>query len=1124
MIMQGVKEDGLYQIDVHERERIFLAGDVAPKSRAEILSRGHARMGHRNLLQINKYIKNKQIKCDTFPKDVTEQEIKALPLCDSCQRSKFTKRRMRGRVERATPAKGAAMVTDMKGPIRMTGMKNQSYYQGFQDVHSKYLSARCFAHKSDAVKNLTEVIEEPLYRGKLEHYHSDGAPELMSKEIVGLLKPRGTKMTFSAPYKSTDNGMIERSHRTIFEMAHAMLLFACLSVSFWCEAVFHAVYLFNRLPTNTAEGYMPPITAAFGTEVDLTYEHIFGCTCYALIPPQTREKGFVDKANKCLYLGHRENGSPGYTLYHIAANKIIFSSDVAFDETDLFDGSREGQAEPLGLDIDTVSRSPKDFQWMVGMAYRDDNQMFITTRVVAQQGFVVAYRAIVVNNQRGAEEPRPLHVADAERLVLLYTSLNNVYIDLGSTEGLYAVSREDDEGGVEIAGPAVGRPLSGREDPVEPDGVSVGGAPVRATPSVGESSITPVRRIPATDGRDTPTGAATRDGEPSASTRAPPGQHSEKRQRTQRTPLNVGVLGDVERSFHFSEQEHDFEVNLSDPTFTRSDDVLLYDDIFETANPDDWLEAGREEANSIILANDVFESAELPKGVKPLDTKWVFRRKKNPDHSWRYKGRLVVKGFLQRWGVDYFDTFAPTAKWISLRIFLTLCACLGMFTRQLDVKTAFLYADLDEEVYIKLPAGIRDRRNPFGLSEEALSRCRGPYLRLKKSLYGLKQAPRNWFKLLRDFLLGEGFTNLHSEACLFVKYVGPVMILAIVFVDDILVACKDQSLLEAVVRQFAARFNIKDSGEVNLYLSINIKMNRREHKVELDQLDYIMAMWKRFGGVESRSVRSPLQENWRIHPDDEIAGESDSDRQYAMRFPYRELVGSLLFIMICTRGDLSYAVHYLSRFLNNPPKSACLAAKRVLQYLYNTRFRKLVLGGSPRPLLNLFCDTDWAACLVTRKSVECFQLYFGNGCIMWCTKQQSNIAQSTAEAEYCCLTPGVNQVRWVRAILHELGVGYVRATPVYTDNTTAQNFVENPVHHSRMKQLHLKFLNLRELSEWHVIVCAKISTQVNPADLGTKPLGAIETERKSRVFFEGLEHLDYEPVKRLETIPNDASV
>ena len=105
IIMEDIKEDGLYLIDVEGKERIFLAGDVAPKNRTEKLMRGHSRLGHRNLLQINKYIKNKQIKYADFPKDVTEQEIKALPLCDSCQRAKLTKRRMRGRVERATPGK-----------------------------------------------------------------------------------------------------------------------------------------------------------------------------------------------------------------------------------------------------------------------------------------------------------------------------------------------------------------------------------------------------------------------------------------------------------------------------------------------------------------------------------------------------------------------------------------------------------------------------------------------------------------------------------------------------------------------------------------------------------------------------------------------------------------------------------------------------------------------------------------------------------------------------------------------------------------------------------------------------------------------------------------------------------
>ena len=290
----------------------------------------------------------------------------------------------------------------------------------------------------------------------------------------------------------------------------------------------------------------------------------------------------------------------------------------------------------------------------------------------------------------------------------------------------------------------------------------------------------------------------------------------------------------------------------------------------------------------------------------------------------------------------------------------------------------------------------------------------------------------------------------------------------------------------------------------------------------LDQTDYILSMWKRFNGVESKAVRSPFIENWKVLPD-EHDNMTESDREYTKSFPYRELVGSLLFINMCTRGDISYQVSYLSRFLESPPKSACLAAKRTLQYLYNTRDRKLILGGVEKPLLSLFCDTDWAACSVSRKSVECYMLFMGYGCIMWCSKQQTTIAQSSAEAEFCCLTPGVNVVRWTRNLLYELGMGYSRATGVYTDNTTAQGLVANPVHHTRMKQLHLKYLYIRELNSNHIISCGRVTTQDNPADLGTKALGANETAKKSNTFFNGIGELELEEVDRPITTDNDYS-
>ena len=147
-------------------------------------------------------------------------------------------------------------------------------------------------------------------------------------------------MTFSAQYTSTDNASIERSQRTIFETAHAMLLHAGLATTFWNYALAHAVYIYNRMPTNTEQGQIAPITAAFRIIADLSNKHTFGCRCYGIIPAETREKGFTDKSYKGIYLGHRPNGSPGYCVLNIETNKVALSSHVNFDETDLDEGSQ----------------------------------------------------------------------------------------------------------------------------------------------------------------------------------------------------------------------------------------------------------------------------------------------------------------------------------------------------------------------------------------------------------------------------------------------------------------------------------------------------------------------------------------------------------------------------------------------------------------------------------------------------------------------------------------------------------------------------------------------------------------------------------------------------------------
>ena len=201
-----------------------------------------------------------------------------------------------------------------------------------------------------------------------------------------------------------------------------------------------------------------------------------------------------------------------------------------------------------------------------------------------------------------------------------------------------------------------------------------------------------------------------------------------------------------------------------------------------------------------------------------------------------------------------------------------------------------------------------------------------------------------------------------------------------------------------------------------------------------------------------------------------------------------------------------------------------MAATRVLQYLHNTKHKKLILGGVERPLLSLFCDTDFAACKLTRRSVECYLIFMGNGCIMWSAKQQGRVAQSTGEAEFLALTPGCNMVVWLRSLLSELKLGYTRTTAMYTDNETARVVSENPTKHSTMKQITLKYLMIRQLKSLNIVVGGRVTTKANPADLGTKPLGVREFMNKSKTFFDGIGDLEYTAVERPLTILNDEYV
>jgi hypothetical protein len=286
----------------------------------------------------------------------------------------------------------------------------------------------------------------------------------------------------------------------------------------------------------------------------------------------------------------------------------------------------------------------------------------------------------------------------------------------------------------------------------------------------------------------------------------------------------------------------------------------------------------------------------------------VYRIKRKADGSIeRYKARLVAKGFTQAAGIDYHDTFSPTAKMITVRCVLALAACQAWSLHQLDVNNAFLSGELHEELYMSPPPGLRRQGENF-------------VCRLNKSLYGLKQASRQWFSKFTDAILAAGFTQSKADYSLFVQKVGNSLTVLLIYVDDILISGNNLDSIRATKEFLHARFRIKDLGDLKYFLGIEIA--RSQKGIYLSQRKYALEIIKDTGFLGVKPVDFPMEES-------KLSNKGELLKDPAV---YRRLVGRLIYLTI-TRPEITYSVHVLSIFMHEPRQPHMAAALRVVKYL-----------------------------------------------------------------------------------------------------------------------------------------------------------------------------------------------
>ncbi|GJW80547.1 putative RNA-directed DNA polymerase [Tanacetum coccineum] len=679
----------------------------------------------------------------------------------------------------------------LKGTLNLNYIKNDLPC----DVCHKAKQSREYfplsEHKSTVVGQLIHLdVLGPYKVVSREGLRSDNGTEFTNNKMTEFLNTMGILHQTTCAYTPQQNGIAERKHRHLLNVARSFMFQGGIPFRFWSDCVLTAVCLINRLPSSVLNGKYP-FFLVYGREPNLSHLRSFGCLCYAVVVKGSDK--FSSKSEKCVLIGYA-SGKKAYKLLSLENRNVFYSRDVKFyetvypykmsNETSFDSGDTPGVNDLNFFDSFESNSSPET----PNESLNDD-----------EKGTLISREATDCN----------------------YCSENNQY-----------------EGNV----------ASNDEVPTFQNVFE------NQTEEVNLRRSSRVSKLPA--------------------------------------KLNDYVLSNtvkygLKRFVNHSMLSFDnfMFVSILNKSFEPSS--------FEEASKDvNWINAMNDEMKA-LYENDTWELVELPLGRKAIGSKWVYRIKyMSFGEIERFKTRLVAKGFNQKKGIDYEETFSPIVKMSTVRCLIDLAVQSDWKLFQMDVDNAFLYGDLSEDVYMLPALEFFDKDDKI-------------VCKLKRSLYGLKQAPRQWNHKLYETLIEVGFKQSKNDQSLYIKNDGDVSLYLLVYVDDLVITENSQSEIEKFKTFLNQKFKIKDLGE----------------------LKYFIELLHEFGLLACRLVVTPLPENIVLSHK-----ETANDKFLKNVTAYQKLVGKLIYLCM-TRPDISYVVNCPSQHMHSPLQSHFDLGLRLLRYL-----------------------------------------------------------------------------------------------------------------------------------------------------------------------------------------------
>ncbi|KPJ19636.1 Retrovirus-related Pol polyprotein from transposon TNT 1-94 [Papilio machaon] len=488
---------------------------------------------------------------------------------------------------------------------------------------------------------------------------------------------------------------------------------------------------------------------------------------------------------------------------------------------------------------------------------------------------------------------------------------------------------------------------------------------------------------------------------------------------------------------------------------------LTYSDAITSADSDKWKMSISEELQAHSV-NKTWTLVEKPKNAKVIGCKWVFKVKDEPT-GLRYKSRLCAKGYAQTKGMDYDETFSPTVRYDSIRLLLSVAAEQNLEILQFDIKTAFLYGELSEQIFMVPPDGLQCAPNMV---------CK-----LNKSLYGLKQAPRCWNTKFNAILEKFGFVKSLADQCVYVGQVNEIKCYLCLYVDDGLLISKERLILKKIVNELQTHFDLKTCSSNNF---VGMQIERNKEHIFIHQTKYIEKILEKFNMDSANPNSIPSDPHIKLQKGDAVP---------ARNLPYREAVGSLIHLATVSRPDIAYAVSVVSQFLHNYNESHWNAVKKIFKYLKGTIEFGLCYQSKPQSTeLIGYSDADYANDIETRRSMTGYVFIKNGAAVTWSSQRQQSVALSTTEAEFMAACAATKEIMWLKQLLCDIGQYKQVSVCLNIDNQSAINVIKNSEFHKRCKHIDIKYNFIKEKYQQNVISLNYVNSVEQFADIFTKSL------------------------------------